>query len=181
MGTIFDLERLWQNTFGYKPYSFAELPKRVEWSSKGTSLYGYKNGMEYFMPAQLGGQALPFPVVRISGQKTIVETPMVARRGTVKELIAIDDYKISIKGIIIDPDGHWPEAQIDALRKLYERAEALSLNCAFTNIFLGSPEAGGSDKVVITSLEFPECKGAKNVTGYSMELVSDQPFKLEEA
>ncbi len=39
---------------------------------------------------------LPDAIISITGKKTIVETAMVERKGTVKELISVDDYDITI-------------------------------------------------------------------------------------
>ncbi|MEG0499905.1 MAG: DUF6046 domain-containing protein, partial [Rikenellaceae bacterium] len=38
---------------------------------------------------------IPNAIISCTGKKTIVETPMVGRKGAVKELINVDDYEIS--------------------------------------------------------------------------------------
>lgn len=121
---------------------------------------------------------LPHPVISITSRKTIVETPLTERRGTVKELINVQDYDIVIKGFIINEVEEFPEAAVTRLRTIYEKNEALSVKCPLTDIFLLRPDRKGSDKVVIKELKFPAVTGIKNVRPYELHLVSDSPFNL---
>ena len=59
---------------------------------------------------------IPNAVISIRGKKSIVETAMVGRKGTVKELISVDDYEIRIAGVCLDVD--FPDQQINALNEL---------------------------------------------------------------
>lgn len=125
---------------------------------------------------------LPYSVVRVSGKKNIVKTPLIDRKGTVKELYSVDDYAISLKGFVIGDNGEFPEAEIDSLRSLFENKTALQIDNAITNVFLTDPSVETNEKrrVVIESLEFPEVEGGRiNVKPFSMQLVSDHIFKLE--
>jgi hypothetical protein len=130
------------------------------------------------MPVKLNGAYLPYPTIRISGKKTIVETSLVGQGGTVKELISLQDYHISIKGLIIGTDGNWPEEAVKILIETYKIGKAVSIDCPLTDLFLISPENHGSNQAVITGIDFPETKGVENVVGYSLELVSDHDFEL---
>ncbi len=121
---------------------------------------------------------LPYPVISISSRKTIVETPLTGRSGTVKELINIQDYEITIKGFIIANTNEFPEADVTTLRTIYEQNVALSIQCPLTDIFLLRPDRGGSDQVVIRELTFPAINGVKNVRAYQLRMVSDEPFNL---
>ena len=145
------------------------------------------NGREYFLPitvtytdsnGELVSWPLPYPVMSISSKKTLIETALTERRGTVKELINIQDYEITIKGLIIGRTREFPQDDVAQLRDLYEQNVAVSISNPVTDIFLLRPDRNGSDQVVITSLKFPEAKGVKNVRGYEMTLVSDEPFNL---
>lgn len=117
-GTILDLGRLFERTFGGRPYVVGK-------ESETESLNGYRitgsrsdqlqtpngsliaeqvKGVEIWLPVKFflpGGKIpiadLPYSVIRISGKKTIVKTPMMNRRGTVKEQYNVDDYSIGIK------------------------------------------------------------------------------------
>lgn len=130
------------------------------------------------MPVRLNGVELPLPVIRISGRKNIVETSLVNRQGTVKELISSDDYRISIRGICLGDGSNWPEEQITMLEELFKLNQSVKISNVLTDIFLVRPDRSGSDSVVITDLTIMETKGFKGVVPYSMELVSDAEFEL---
>ncbi len=121
---------------------------------------------------------LPYPVVSITSKKTIIETPLTERRGTVKELINIQDYEIVIKGFIIGNTNEFPESDVAILRTIYEQNIPLSIQCPLTDIFLLRPDRSGNDQVVIRELKLPFIKGIKNIRPYELVLVSDEPFNL---
>lgn len=129
----------------------------------------------YFMPVAFETQRWSMEaenaVVSIVAKKSIVSTPLVGLEGTVKELISIDDYEISIAGVILS--GDWPEAGITQLHELFRVNEAVGLKCAMTDIFLS-----GDDKVVITDISYPEMQGVENAQAFKMKCLSDKPFEL---
>lgn len=133
------------------------------------------SGRWYFMPVVIEHKGkeyeLPIAAVRITGKKKIVETDMVGRKGSVKELISIEDYEITVSGVIMDKD--FPEAGIAQLNELYNINESVGLKCALTDIFMEE-----DDKVVIKSIDFSEMKGTEHAQLYSMSLVTDRNFEL---
>ncbi len=176
-------------------------PYRTQQGSLGSPYYSSDAlGKEYYMPVTIkypdnsqtnlqtnsSGNSpgilkiweLPYPVVSISSRKTIIETPVTERRGTVKELINIQDYEIAIKGFIITKANEFPENDVTTLRNIYEQNAALSIQCPLTDIFLLRPDRSGSDQVVIKELKFHEVSGIKNVRPYELQLLSDAPFNL---
>ena len=132
-------------------------------------------GRWYVMPIVLEHKGteyeIPNAVISIRGKKSIVETAMVGRKGTVKELISVDDYEIRIAGVCLDVD--FPDQQINALNELYNINESVTLKCALTDIFLDE-----EDKVVIKSIDFAEMKGCETAQVFTMELVTDRSFEL---
>jgi hypothetical protein len=196
------LIELFEKAFKYKTKAFDprftpvvgdgdSFTDRKEYSEVGSPYYASDAfNREYFMPVTLsfpGGNGtedtlqswnLPHPIVSISSRKTIIETPLVERRGTVKELINIEDYEIAIKGFIIGQTHEFPEKDVSRLRRLYEYNIPLSIQCPVTDIFLLRPDRSGSDQVVIKELKFPSLGGIKNVRPYELHLVSDAPFSL---
>jgi hypothetical protein len=134
-------------------------------------------GESLFMPVALGGVLLPNePTISLSSSKTIVETPLVSstRHGTVKELISIDDWRITLRGIAItDTDTEiYPEDWIDKLHKLYLRNESVEIVCGLTQLL-------NIQRVVIKNFELPEMIGIQHAQAYQLELVSDYEFILE--
>ncbi|PQJ12124.1 hypothetical protein CJD36_010080 [Flavipsychrobacter stenotrophus] len=167
----FDLSLLFQQTFGYRSQAFEpqfrevsgnnqKLPSTTRHGAHGSDYYANDlMANEYYLPVKISfsdsatenGDAhewqLPHPVISITSKKTIIETPLTERRGTVKELINIQDYEIIIKGFIIGSKNEFPEQEVTMLRTVYEQNAALSIKCPLTDIFLLRPDRKGSDQV----------------------------------
>lgn len=136
-------------------------------------------GNYYFMPVSFSANGKEYEIdcalVSLQLKKTIVETPLVGQRGSVKELISCQDYQISITGCLISEDkGFWPEERVNDFRELYEINDAVSLKCALTDCFFDE-----DDKVVITELSFPNPNQVEDVVYVSMQCVSDRVFELK--
>lgn len=139
-------------------------------------------GRWYFMPVSLKHPQiptdgnicyLPHGVVSISCKKTIVETPLVGRKGSVKELISTDDYKISVAAFIQSANGLYPEQEITLLRDVFNIAEPLELICALTGLVLDE-----GDKVVLTDISFPPLPGVEDAVAVKLEMITDKAFEL---
>lgn len=132
-------------------------------------------GRYYFLPVFLEHKGksyeIPNALISFTGKKTIVETTMVGRKGSVKELISIDDYEISIQAMAQDKD--FPEAALTELNEIYNINESITLKCALTDLFLMA-----DDKVVIKSIDISDMKGSENLSVFKMELITDQSFVL---
>ena len=132
-------------------------------------------GRYYFMPVFFlykdKSYEIPNALISLTGKKTIVETPMVGRKGSVKELINIDDYEISIQAIAQAKD--FPEAALTELNEIYTINESITLKCALTDLFLDQ-----DDKVVIKSIDISDMKGTETFTVFKMELITDRSFTL---
>jgi len=159
------------------------IPERREKSNLGQPFYD-KNllGMEMFMPITLIHKdknnketklLLQNTVVSMKMKKTIVETPLVNRQGSVKEIISIDDWKIPIKGMIVSADNDYPDDAVKELKDFVEINEAIDIASVLTAIFLSKDE-----KVVIEDFELSEMKGIQHAQGFTMNLVSDVQFEL---
>lgn len=149
-----------------------------EYSNKGTALYKKDlQGNYYFMPVVFmhNGKVyeITCAVVSITGKKNIVSTPMIGRKGTVKELINEDDYQINITGIVIGENQQFPEAELDLIKELYSVNEAVELKCALTDVFLTE-----GDKVVITDISFPQSVQTEYTQVIEMQCISDRAFEL---
>jgi hypothetical protein len=197
------LATLFEQTFGYKTLAFEPKFEKVtgknerkEQGAGGSAYYATDaSGVEYYMPVTLiypdnGGTGtdaadatlkrwnLPYPVISIECKKTIIETALAGRNGTVKELIGSQDYVITIKGFIVGANNEFPEESMSTLRSIYEQNLALSIECPLTDIFLLRPNRNGSDKVVMSELKLPVVTGVKNIRAYELKLLSDEAFNL---
>lgn len=159
-----------------KAFDDGEFSEKATDSITGVPLRKYKGGVYYFMPASLehDGTVWEFDdvVVSVSGKKTIIQTPLAGRQGSVKELISIDDYEIKLVAIVSGDD--YPEQELQNIVKLYEINENLVMKCAVTNYFLKA-----EDRVVIKSIEFPPLEGNEHLQPVVINLESDQNFELE--
>lgn len=152
--------------------SMADAPAVAEYTKGGTPLRKKDAlGFFYFMPVTIGGIEIPFAVISATTKKNIVETPMVGRRGSVKELISADDYQFTLSAILMSDD--YPEDLITQIRTLYDRNEAVELSCALSDLLLEQ-----HDKVVITRIEWPSVGASENIQRVKMTMVSDAPFEL---
>lgn len=192
-GIIYDIKDIVQKVWGYKPYtlpalpaeSIGENPYQVKESFqkkstfKGSSIYGGQDliGREVFLPVtiQAGGKNYEFPysVLTMRRAKIIVETPMVERGGSVKEEIGMEDWKISMKGFLIDPMNQFPDEQLYALDQLFKHKEPVRLKCALSDLFLEE-----NDFVVIKELDIPDKSRVIGVRDFALSMVSDSILTL---
>lgn len=160
----------------YSPDSRQEPVK--EYSNKGTALYKKDLlGNYYFLPVVFMYAGKEYEItcamISITGKKNIVSTPLVGRKGTVKELINEDDYQINITGVIIGSGHQFPEEQLDEIKELYSVNEAIELKCALTDVFLSE-----GDKVVITDISFPQSGQTEYTQAVEIQCISDRAFEL---
>jgi len=179
-GRGYDGSQINQETAGeITPYDYED-----ENSQEGTEFLTVRNqlqarlydGRELFMPMRLGGVLLPNePTVSLRRSKRIERTTLTGsvRPGTVKELIYLDDWDITIRGIAVNAEStlFYPEDQVAALRDLEARQEALDVECALTSLF-------GIYRLVIKDASFPEMIGIQHAQAYEFRCYSDEDFIL---
>jgi hypothetical protein len=159
-------------------YNDGEGPERATQSVTGAPLRKFKKGLWYFMPVSFShnGKTWEFDeaVVSIAGKKNITETPLVGRKGSVKELISIDDYEIKLVGVLENENGDYPEKEMQELVTFWEINEAVKMSCALTDYFLKE-----DDSVVIKAIEPISVEAQEDIQAFNLTLVSDTPFELE--
>lgn len=150
-------------------------------SVNGTRLYKQDAlGRWYFMPVFLKHKSLPdgiielpYAVISVTGSKSIVETTMPGSNGSVKELISINDYKVSLAGFICTDDGSYPYAGITQIRELYEINESVELVSALTDLILDK-----GVRIVISDIDFPSTPGIEDGQAVTLECTTDRDFEL---
>jgi Domain of unknown function (DUF6046) len=135
------------------------------------------SGMQLFMPVRIGGVLLPNePTMSVSIRKNIVETALVGstKNGTVKELIALEDYELVIRGIALNEQSKkiYPEDMVVQLHKLFRQNEGSLIESGLTEIL-------GIHKIVIKSFSLPEMSGVQHAQAYEFQCVSDSEFILD--
>lgn len=199
-GLVFEFEQLYARTFGVKPSIGKEEPTVKETgftindvnesyrSSTGSQLQTTYFGRDIWLPIRfteldktvfgVTDLLLPYATLNIKAKKTIVETPMFERKGSVKEVAFIDDYMIQVKGFLVGYSNNkmpqFPEEDLKVLHKLFTKQVNVGLDNAITNVLLDTERL-----VVISSLDILESGGKKNIIPFSMSIMSDSIFTLE--
>lgn len=139
------------------------IPPKTETDFTGTRFdAAYREqyrGVEVFLPVRLTNGdyevCAPCATLRVTGQKTVVRTPVAERIGTVKEVFNIGDYKFDIKGVLIAETGKgYPDDDVYRLRMLFESTSPVQLVNAVSDLFMD-----GTRNVCITDIEFPDVQG----------------------
>ena len=176
-----DIRELFNFYFGYIGLPFPKpqkqqaiyVAKTYDWTDKLT-YEGYNNKKDFlgrfiFMPVELEDLLLEAVAMNLQVQKKIVKTAVAGRQGTVKELISTQDYKITLKGFLINrKDNNYPTEQVEKLKNIFEKNTSITIKSPLTDIF-------EITKVVIESLNLPETKH-QNIQPFSMSLLSDDDF-----
>jgi hypothetical protein len=124
---------------------------------------------------------LPNTAIEIDVVKHVIDTPVTERNGIVSELINIEAYKISIKGVVINKKSNeLPESDLIALRDLFECNEPITIQNVMTDIYLKRPDSQGSRLATIRRKRVPYSVGVKHAKVYELELMSETPFNLTE-
>lgn len=201
---IVDLVNLFEKTFGQKPYVLTkagelstdpgqayqitkgQTKQETESTPKGSLIKEIVNGVFILLPVRFYDGStelmhLPYVVVSIRGRKMIIKTPMVERKGSVKEMYAVDDYAMTVKGFLIADDRKFPEALLIQMKELCERKTAVTVDNALFNLFLDDKDLPTSEqrRVVIADYQFPEVTGGRHVRPFVLQLESDTVFTLE--
>lgn len=198
----FNLNELYREGFGYvaPPFPATFFPKKegdlvagsfpelrgmspdVE-KLRGNFNWATMLGTELRMPCKIGipGQEpyqLPNePIISIDmsfeTKITKVNRGGNKKRGTVKEISNLDDYKISIKGIIYQyNENDYPEEDVRRIREILENG-LITIECFFTSIF----------NVSLATVQ--TCRFNRNESSsfrsqdYDISLLSDEDFELE--
>ena len=187
----FDFGEAFKEAFGYNPptdiskLQLAEKAARREQSAKGYAFYATDlSGREFFIPVYLDGALIPFAVIGMRWAKNIISTSMPERGGSVNELISIDDYSFTIKGLLVNEDGHFPDTEIEDLHKIFEKNKSITLRSVLSDIVLsGRPDISGDDdeghRVIIKNIAWPATSGVEHVKPFEIEVMSDMIFNLE--
>lgn len=163
---------------------------------KGTIHYSSKNvqfnkigkyGQDIWFPIEIKGFKKEFGkweevsvvidacTVSVNLVSTIVSTPVIERKGTVNEIVNIEDYKFTIRGFLIGKNRLVPEDDIMNLIKIKESTRAKTLHGGYPELFLDK-----TCRIVISELEFPEVQGQNHwIRPFSMTCKSDFITDLE--
>lgn len=185
----FNLIQMYSKVFGIKGVRFA-IPTPNNDGYQGSIEYGSLDvplpskakamsvlGTPIYEQIQLIGNGRDFtfpdwPLIDIAASKNIVKTPVRGLNGTVKEFIAIDDYQINIRGILINYDSdQYPEDLVYELHEVFKINEAFQVISPVINLL-------DVNSLVIQDLRLPEVEGYNNIQPFVLQCLSDRPVEL---
>ncbi|MBR1644321.1 MAG: hypothetical protein IJ684_02995 [Bacteroidales bacterium] len=126
-----------------------------------------ENGTAYRFPTD--------PVLAVSG-KNVITRRYVAKgslRGTVKESWSLDDFEITISGVLIGKDAEELNSMVQELVDVCESGETLAVENEWLN------EGKRICHLVVESYQFPHTKGLTN-QAYVLKCYSDDSVKILE-
>jgi hypothetical protein len=171
--TKFEISELYKKTFGYvaSPFSHGEVEINTS-SGRYEALNKEKNsfGGIHVAPLILDSFKFPIePIISISGQTKIIRRHVAKSKsgGSIKERFSDDDFKISIKGILIGKD-EFPEKDLSQLIALCRKKTHIEAESPLLSIY-------GIYHLVINSFNFPYTPG-ENIQSYSISAYSDELF-----
>lgn len=111
-------------------------------------------------------------LVTVSQAKKIVMTEIQGYDGTVKEYIGLDDYQVTINGIITGPNGHYPQDEVNALHQLAKAPIAIKV----TSRYLQNIDI---NMLVVKDFFYDQEAGGYSKQNFTLNCVSDAPLILQ--
>ena len=159
-----------ENGFGKNPFS-ASRAREVVNAILGNKQSGYSG--QVMNALKINGILLPNePMIDLGLTKNIVVTEMVNNAGTVKESMGLNDWSITIRGIIIGEDEDvFPEREIKELRSIVENEGAVSVESEYLQLF-------DIFYLAVQSFTLPPMEGAMHIQPYEIKVISDKIIEL---
>ena len=131
-------------------------------------------GNAFLMPLTINGYKFPIePLISVSGSKTIIETKVVGLKMPIIEDVAMESYKVSIKGVFINEENDdYPYRDVARLSVLHEMRGSLPVVNSLLRTF-------GIDYICIKDIKCDGIEGHQSMQWYTIEAVSDRPVNLE--
>lgn len=151
-------------------------------------------GTPLVMPVKIDGYQLPNePLITITGDKKIIRTALngansagrVQHRGSVKELISVNDYQVKITGRLMHEPVYsgthtnarpypnaYPSQEMRELIRIYESRRSVKIDCALTQLF-------GIEYIAISRVSFPGEAGMHNNQRYEITGYSDEDYEID--
>jgi hypothetical protein len=110
-------------------------------------------------------------LILVRQNKNIVRTQIQGRDGAVKEYIGMDDYNVTVNGIITGKNGQRPIDQIMALKRMLDAPIAIKVASSYLRML-------GIQYLVLQSYELGENPGGYSYQTFSLEFLTDVPQEL---
>ena len=111
-------------------------------------------------------------LIAVTQTKKIIKTEIQGRNGTVKEYIGLDDYAVTINGIITGPNGHYPIEDVNNLKAMLDSNQPIDVACKFLQIL-------GIHTLLVESYQLDQKEGGYSYQTFSISCLSDVPQELK--
>lgn len=111
-------------------------------------------------------------LMTIEQAKEIEVTAIQGRKGKVKEYIALDDYQVTINGILPGSNGVYPRGDVSQLQQLLEAPIALVTTSWWLQLF-------NIHYLVIKDFSFPQLPGEQSQQVFSIHAMSDDLLEIQ--
>jgi hypothetical protein len=110
--------------------------------------------------------------IEVSLNNTIVKTAVQGRRGSVKEYVSAEDYRVRIEGSIIgEAKDIYPVEQVKAFVQLIEHEGPIEVISEYLSLF-------GIFNLVLENHSFRTRQGYQNIEDFTLNYISDLPMSL---
>lgn len=111
-------------------------------------------------------------LVTVSQSKNIVTTSIQGRDGTVKEYIGMNDYSVTINGIITGQNGHYPKDEVRDLKDMLNAGIAIEV----VSWYLQNLDVS---TIVVQDYDFSQESGGYSYQKFSINAISDTPQEIK--
>lgn len=115
---------------------------------------------------QVDGITFDTVLMAVEQAKNIVTTQISGRDGTVKEYIGLDDFKITIQGLITGDNGQYPSVEVQTLINILNAPIPLNVTSNFLAYF-------NIISVVVADYSLPQVEGSNSIQPFAITLLSD--------
>jgi hypothetical protein len=196
IGPKYDIDQVYKQAFGHTrpPYpvlvaqskSIGVSPVGAVKAIRGSFKLQSKLNAEYTSPTKFkftgrDGQTEEWqvpqePSTSVSGGKNVIETALNRgeRTQNVIEEINLNNYRLTIKGVIINEEDFdsYPEEDVRMLHEICEAPGSIEIQNWLVNQY-------GISKIVIERFEFFEVVGYIGAQAFELTCISDEDFDLE--
>lgn len=124
------------------------------------------------------GRLITFPtltlqtvLITVSQPKRIIKTDIQGRNGTVKEYIGMDDFQITINGILTAGNGIFPVEDMSDLRDIFKAPVSIPVISRYLQLL-------EIFNIVVEEYTFDQEAGGYSKQNFTLNCVSDAPVEL---
>lgn len=110
-------------------------------------------------------------LVTVTQPKRIIRTEIQGENGSVKEYIGMDDFQVSINGIIAGTNGSYPFQEVAALHDILRAPITIPVVSSYLQLF-------DIFNLVITDYAFDQEPGGYSKQMFTINAISDKPVEL---